>query len=103
MVILDVDHPDVVDFIWCKAHEERKARALREAGFDMDLDGRDTHSIQYQNANNSVRVTDDFMQAVIDDRDWSLRAVTSGEAVETLKAKDLFREISQAEIGRAHV
>ena len=67
MVILDVDHPDIEDFIWCKAIEERKARVLRDAGFDMDLDGADSHSIQYQNANNSVRVTDEFMQAVLDD------------------------------------
>ncbi|MGH9178175.1 MAG: LAGLIDADG family homing endonuclease, partial [Acidimicrobiales bacterium] len=64
MVILNADHPDIDDFIWCKAVEERKARALRDAGFDMDLDGADSHSIQYQNANNSVRVTDEFMQAV---------------------------------------
>ena len=67
MVILDVDHPDVEEFIWCKAREERKARVLRDAGFDMDLDGIDAYSIQYQNANNSVRVTDEFMQAVVDD------------------------------------
>ncbi|MFN2390244.1 MAG: vitamin B12-dependent ribonucleotide reductase [Actinomycetota bacterium] len=96
MVVLNVDHPDVRDFIWCKALEEKKARALREAGFDMDLDGKDTHSIQYQNANNSVRVTDEFMQAVIEDRDWDLKAVTTGETLETVKAKDLFREIAQA-------
>ncbi len=96
MVILDVDHPDVEDFIWCKAIEERKARALRDAGFDMDLDGRDSHSIQYQNANNSVRVTDDFMNAVRDDRDWHLRAVTNGEPLKTMPARDLMRQIAQS-------
>ena len=83
MVILDVDHPDIEEFIWCKALEERKARVLEQAGFDMDLDGRDSHSIQYQNANNSVRVTDEFMQAVVDDADWSLREVTTGKVVRT--------------------
>ncbi|MDQ5815250.1 MAG: vitamin B12-dependent ribonucleotide reductase [Actinomycetota bacterium] len=96
MVILNVDHPDIKDFIWCKALEERKARALRESGFDMDLDGKDSHSIQYQNANNSVRVTDDFMQAVLEDRDWDLMAVTTEDTVETVKAKELLREISDA-------
>src|SRR3954465_2588137 len=96
MVILDVDHPDIEEFIWCKAKEEKKARALRDAGFDMDLDGKDSHSIQYQNANNSVRVTDEFMQAVIDDADWSLRAVKTGDVVRTLKARDLMRQIAQA-------
>jgi ribonucleoside-diphosphate reductase alpha chain len=96
MVVLNVDHPDVRDFIWCKALEEKKAAALREAGFDMDLDGKDTHSIQYQNANNSVRVTDEFMTAVVENRDWDLKAVTTGDTIETLPAKDLFREISQA-------
>ena len=68
MVILDADHPDIEDFIWCKAIEERKARVLRDAGFDMDLDGKDSISLQYQNANNSVRVTDEFMDAVVDGR-----------------------------------
>ncbi|MBA2609935.1 MAG: hypothetical protein H0U92_13420, partial [Actinobacteria bacterium] len=96
MVILDVDHPDIQDFIWCKTVEERKARVLRDNGFDMDLDGKDSHSIQYQNANNSVRVTDEFMQAVVDDADWHLRAVTDGSIIETIKARDLFRQISQA-------
>jgi ribonucleoside-diphosphate reductase alpha chain len=96
MVVLDVDHPDIEDFIWCKAIEERKARALRDAGFDMDLDGRDSHSVQYQNANNSVRVTDEFMQAVLDDADWHLRAVTTGEVLQTVKARDLFRQIAKA-------
>ncbi len=96
MVILNADHPDVEEFIWCKATEEHKARALRDAGFDMDLDGKDSHSIQYQNANNSVRVTDEFMQAVVDDGDWALRAVLTGEAVRTVKARDLMRQISEA-------
>src|SRR5579872_1806197 len=96
MVILNADHPDITDFIWCKAIEERKARALRDAGFDMDLDGKDSHSIQYQNANNSVRVTDEFMQAVLDDADWHLCAVTTGEVFETVKARDLFRQIAKA-------
>ena len=96
MVILNVDHPDIEDFIWCKAVEERKARALRDAGFDMDLDGKDSHSIQYQNANNSVRVSDEFMQAVVDDADWDLVAVTTDEVVKTVKARDLFRQIAKA-------
>ncbi len=96
MVILNADHPDVEEFIWCKAREERKARALSEAGFDMDLDGRDSHSIQYQNANNSVRVTDEFMQAVVDDRDWHLRSVKSGDVIRTMKARELMRQISEA-------
>ncbi|MCU1428713.1 MAG: ribonucleoside-diphosphate reductase class [Actinomycetia bacterium] len=96
MVILDVDHPDIEEFVWCKAIEERKARALAEAGFDMDLDGKDSHSIQYQNANNSVRVTDEFMQAVFEDRDWPLNAVTTGEPVRNLRARDLMRQISES-------
>src|ERR1700677_3977561 len=72
MVILDADHPDIEEFIWCKANEEKKARVLRDNGFDMDLDGKDIHSIQYQNANNSVRVSDEFMEAVLADGDWNL-------------------------------
>jgi ribonucleoside-diphosphate reductase alpha chain len=96
MVILNADHPDIEEFIWCKAIEERKARALGEAGFDMDLDGKDSHSIQYQNANNSVRVTDEFMQAVLEDRDWQLKEVTTGEVARTVKACELMRQISEA-------
>ena len=96
MVILDVDHPDVEEFIWCKAREERKARVLRDAGFDMDLDGIDAYSIQYQNANNSVRVTDEFMQAVVDDGDWDLKAVLTGETTKTVRARDLWRELATA-------
>jgi len=96
MVILNVDHPDIEEFIWVKAREEKKIRVLEEAGFDMSLDGKDMASVQYQNANNSVRVTDEFMQAVVDDADWNLRAVTNGEVVKTVKARDLMRQISQA-------
>jgi ribonucleoside-diphosphate reductase alpha chain len=96
MVILDVDHPDIEEFIWVKAREERKIRVLQEAGFDMSLDGADMASVQYQNANNSVRVTDDFMQAVVDDADWHLRAVTTGEVVKTVRARDLMRQIAQS-------
>lgn len=96
MVILNVDHPDIEKFIWSKAREERKARDLEAAGWDMKLDGEDIHSIQYQNANISVRVTDDFMQAVTDDDDWDLKAVTSGKTVKTIKARDLFRQFSEA-------
>ncbi|HKH05535.1 MAG TPA: vitamin B12-dependent ribonucleotide reductase [Acidimicrobiales bacterium] len=96
MVILDASHPDIEEFIWCKALEERKARVLKEAGFDMDLDGRDSHSMQYQNANNSVRVTDEFMQAVVDDADWHLRAITNGEVVRTVRARELFRQLATA-------
>ncbi len=96
MVVLDSDHPDVEEFIWCKVKEERKARVLRDNGFDMDLDGSDSFSIQYQNANNSVRVTDEFMQAVGEDADWGLVAVTTGEVLRTVKARDLWRQIAQA-------
>ena len=87
MVILDVDHPDIEEFIWCKALEERKARVLREAGFDMDLDGADSFSVQYQNANNSVRLTDEFMQRALEDRDWDLTARTDGEVVDRVPAR----------------
>src|SRR3954452_17736133 len=96
MVILNVDHPDVEEFIWCKVNEERKARALEAAGFDMSLDGVDITSVQYQNANNSVRVTDEFMQAVVDDADWDLKGVITGEVVKTVRARDLMRQISDA-------
>ncbi len=96
MVILNVDHPDIEDFIWCKAREEEKARVLRDAGFDMDLDGRDSISIQYQNANNSVRVSDEFMEAVEADADWHLRAVTDGAVTKTVRARDLYRQINEA-------
>ncbi|MBS3941342.1 MAG: vitamin B12-dependent ribonucleotide reductase [Actinobacteria bacterium] len=96
MVILNVDHPDIEEFIWTKAREEKKVRVLREAGFDMDLDGEDYASIQYQNANNSVRVTDEFMQAYEQDRDYELRAVTTGEVIETKSARDVMRQLSQA-------
>ncbi len=96
MVILNADHPDVTEFVWCKAVEERKIRVLRDAGFDMGLDGKDAFSAQYQNANNSVRVTDELMQAVIADGDWDLRAVTTGEVLETVKARDLWSQIATA-------
>jgi ribonucleoside-diphosphate reductase alpha chain len=96
MVILDVDHPDIEDFIWCKALEEKKARVLRDAGFNMDLDGSDAFSIQYQNANNSVRVTDEFMQAVLDDADWDLIGRMDRTPVRTVRARDLYRQLSKA-------
>jgi len=97
MVVLDVDHPDIRDFIWCKAREEDKAAALREAGFDMSIDGEGFHSIQYQNANNSVRLTDEFMHAVEDDEDWRLIARTTGEPVgDPIPARELMRDIAEA-------
>jgi ribonucleoside-diphosphate reductase alpha chain len=96
MVVLDVDHPDIEDFIWCKAKEEEKAAALRDAGFDMSIDGEGFTSIQYQNANNSVRVTDEFMEAVESGDDWHLTARTSGESVKTLDARELMKQIADA-------
>ncbi len=96
MVVLDIDHPDVQDFIWCKAREEEKAAALRDAGFDMRLDSESFQSIQYQNANNSVRVTDDFMRSVEDDADWDLTARTDGRVVQTVKARELMSQIADA-------
>ncbi|GLZ05775.1 hypothetical protein Acsp03_32410 [Actinomadura sp. NBRC 104412] len=96
MVVLDVDHPDIAEFIETKAREEDKIRALRDAGFDMDLGGKDIASVQYQNANNSVRVSDEFMRAVESGGDFALRARLTGEVVETVKARDLFRLMAQA-------
>src|ERR1700704_332626 len=97
MVVLNVDHPDIVDFIRCKADEEDKAAALRDAGFDMAIDGKGFHSIQYQNANNSVRVTDEFMRAVEEDGEWRTTSRTTGEPVgDPIPARKLMREISEA-------
>ncbi len=97
MVVLDVDHPDIREFIQCKAKEEDKAQALRNAGFDMSIDGEGFNSIQYQNANNSVRVTDEFMRAVAEDREWRLTSRVTGEPVgEPVPARELMREIAQA-------
>src|SRR5689334_1095607 len=96
MVVLDVDHPDIEDFIWCKAKEEEKAEALRQAGFDMSIDGDGFTSIQYQNANNSVRVTDEFMEAVESDADWHLTARVGGESTKTLPARELMNQIAEA-------
>jgi ribonucleoside-diphosphate reductase alpha chain len=97
MVVLDVDHPDIREFIWCKAREEDKAAALRDAGFDMSIDGDGFQSIQYQNANNSVRVTDEFMRAVEADEDWRLIARSTGQPVgDPIPARELMREIAEA-------
>ena len=96
MVVLDVDHPDIEEFIETKAREEDKIRALRDAGFDMDLGGRDISSVQYQNANNSVRVTDEFMRAVEDGGDFALRTRTDGRFIETVNARELFNKMARA-------
>ncbi|MER7077326.1 ribonucleoside-diphosphate reductase class II [Saccharopolyspora kobensis] len=96
MVVLDVDHPDIEEFIETKAREEHKIRALRDAGFDMDLGGADSNSVQYQNANNSVRVSDEFMRAVESDGKFGLRARMTGEVLESVQARDLFRKMAHA-------
>ncbi len=96
MVVLDVDHPDIEEFVWCKAKEERKARVLEQAGYDMSLDSPDWASIQYQNANNSVRVTDAFMEAATEGREFTLTARTDGAVLTTVEARDLLRQIAHA-------
>src|SRR6476646_9654731 len=96
MVVLDVDHPDIAEFVETKAREENKIRVLRDAGFDMDLGGEDIISVQYQNANNSVRVSDEFMRAVDADDSFGLRARQTGEVIETVDARELFGKITQA-------
>ena len=96
MVVLDVDHPDIEEFMETKVREEDKIRVLRDAGYDMDLGGKDITSVQYQNANNSVRVSDEFMRALEADEDFGLRARTDGEVVETVSAKGLFRTMAEA-------
>ncbi len=101
MVILDVDHPDVEEFIETKAREEEKIRVLRDAGFDMDLGGTDIVSVQYQNANNSVRVSDEFMKAVEDGKEFALRGRIDGSVVSTVEARELFRKMAEAAWGCA--
>ena len=96
MVVLDVDHPDVEEFIETKVNEENKIRALRDAGFDMDLGGKDIISVQYQNANNSVRVSDEFMAAYENGKSFGLKARSTGEVIEELDARNLFRKMAEA-------
>lgn len=96
MVVLNIDHPDIEEFVWCKANEEEKARALAAAGFDMSLDSPAWNSIQYQNANNSVRVTDEFMTAFVNDAEWATKSVTTGEVVKTMPARDLMHQVAEA-------
>ena len=96
MVVLDVDHPDIAEFIETKAREEEKVRALRDAGFDMDLGGKDIVSVQYQNANNSVRVSDEFMHAVEEGKEFDLLARRTGEVVERVDARKLLRSMAKA-------
>jgi len=96
MVVLDVDHPDIEEFIETKVSEEQKIRALRDAGFDMDLGGKDIISVQYQNANNSVRVSDEFMRAYENGSEFGLKARSTGEVIETTDARKLFRKMAEA-------
>ncbi len=96
MVLLNIDHPDIEDFIWCKSKEEKKAHALIGAGYDPSLDGEAYSSIFFQNANNSVRVSDNFMDAVVADKEWETRSVATGEPAKTFRARDLMRQIAEA-------
>src|SRR5918997_1625591 len=96
MVVLDVDHPDIEHFVWCKADEEKKAAALRDAGFDMSIDGEGFTSIQYQNANNSVRVSDEFMERAERGEEWELTARNGGQVIDRVDARELLNEIADA-------